>query len=61
VGFVISTKDVTARKRAEETYSTIVEKSNDAIIIVQDNIIKFVNPKMTEVSGFPFAEAWENR
>ena len=57
VGFVISTKDITARKRAEETYSTIVEKSNDAIIIIQDGIIKFVNPKMTEVSGFTFTEA----
>ncbi|MGP8079265.1 MAG: PAS domain S-box protein, partial [Dehalococcoidales bacterium] len=57
IGFVISTKDITARKRAEETYSTIVEKSNDAIIIVQDNIIKFVNSKMIEMTGFPSSEA----
>jgi PAS domain S-box-containing protein len=56
VGFVISTKDITDRKRAEELYSTIVEKSNDAIIIVQDNIIKFVNSKMVEVTGFPLGE-----
>ena len=57
IGFVISTKDITARKRAEELYSTIVEKSNDAIIIIQDNLIRFVNSKMVEVTGLTFEES----
>jgi PAS domain S-box-containing protein len=57
IGFVISTKDITARKRAEELYSTIVEKSNDAIVIIQDNVIKFVNSKMLEVTGLTAEES----
>jgi PAS domain S-box-containing protein len=55
-GFVISTRDVTARKRAEEQYSTIVEKSNDAIITIQDNMIKYVNSKMAELTGMSLNE-----
>jgi PAS domain S-box-containing protein len=55
-GFVISTKDITARKQAEEKYSTIVEKNNDAIIIVQEGVITFVNSKMSEITGLSLQE-----
>ena len=55
-GFIISTKDVTARKRAEEQYSTIVEKSNDVIITIQDNAVKYANSKMAELTGMSLNE-----
>jgi PAS domain S-box-containing protein len=42
--------------KSEEKYSTIVEKSNDGIIIIQNGIVKFVNSKMIELTGFSFDE-----
>ena len=52
-------KEVIDRKRAEQTlreseakYSTLVERGNDAIIIVQDDVVKFANYKMTEFIDF---------
>ena len=44
-------------KRAEEKYSTLVERSNDGIIIIKDGLVKFANPKMLEMTGFSPDEA----
>lgn len=38
-------------RESEEKYSTLVEQGNDAIIIVQDEIVKFANSKMAESIG----------
>ncbi len=53
------TRDITERKQAEEKlnasedkYSTLVEKGNDGIIIIQDFVVKFVNSRMIEFTGF---------
>ena len=53
------TRDITERKHArealresEEKYSTIVEKGNDGIAIVQEGLIQFVNNKLTEIAGY---------
>jgi len=35
-----------------QIYSTIIEKGNDGIVIIQDHILKFVNPKMEDLLGF---------
>ncbi len=50
--------DITERKQAEEKlkasedkYSTLVEKGNDGIIIIQDFVLKFVNSKMIDFLG----------
>ena len=43
--------------KSEEKYSTIVEKGNDGIIIMRDGIIKFVNSKMTEMTGYSLEES----
>ena len=40
-----------ALKASEKKYSTLVEKGNDGIIIVQDEYLKFVNSKFCEIKG----------
>ncbi len=47
------TRDITDRKRAEEAlqesekkYSLLINNANDSIIVAQDGLLKFVNPKM---------------
>ncbi|TGC06740.1 PAS domain S-box protein [Methanolobus halotolerans] len=56
---MMSVRDISERKRAEKKlrdsekkYSTLVEKSNDGIIIVQDDILVFANMKFCEITGF---------
>ena len=64
-------QDVTGRKRAEENlrkseenYRLVVENASEGICITQDGLVKYVNPKLQEMSGFseeelimkPFAE-----
>ena len=51
--------DITERKQAEEKlnasedkYSSLVEKGKDGIIIIQDFVVKFVNSRMIEFTGF---------
>jgi two-component system sensor histidine kinase/response regulator len=58
--------DITERKRAEEAlresqekYSTIVEKGNDGIIIIQDGLLKFANSTISTITGFTPEEAFE--
>ena len=46
-------------EKSEEKYSTIVEKGNDGILIIQDGVVKFANSKMTEFTGFTQAETIE--
>jgi diguanylate cyclase (GGDEF)-like protein/PAS domain S-box-containing protein len=36
----------------EAKYSTVVEKARDGIVIIQDNVYKYVNRAMTEISGY---------
>lgn len=43
---------VVALRANEEKYSTLVEKGNDGIVIIQDGNLKFLNTKMMEITGF---------
>ncbi|MFH1312996.1 MAG: PAS domain S-box protein [Candidatus Eisenbacteria bacterium] len=45
------------RRQAEEKYSTLVEKGNDGIIIIQDGLVRFANSRMVEMTGFSLDEA----
>jgi PAS domain S-box-containing protein len=40
-----------AVRESEEKYSTLVEEGNDGIVIIQDNQLKYVNSKMSEIIG----------
>lgn len=41
----------TELKESENKYRTLVERSNDGIVIIQDGLLKFANSKMFEMTG----------
>jgi PAS domain S-box-containing protein len=69
-GAIITSEDITDRKRAEEAlreseekYRTLVEHANEAIFIAQDGVIKFSNPSTLsfgysaeELARIPFGD-----
>ena len=55
---VMSIMDITELKRAgealresEEKYRTLVERANDGIIVIQDEVIRFANTRAAEIWG----------
>jgi len=63
VQFQYLCQDITERKKAEEAlhiqeeqYRLVVENANQGLAVVQDRIIRFCNPKVTEILGYPFEE-----
>jgi len=60
---VVSFMDITARVKAEEAlrsseekYSNLVERANDGIVIIQDGIMKYANPRLAEMGGYTVEE-----
>lgn len=45
-----------ALKRSEKKYRILVEKASDVIAIVQDGVLKYVNPRAAELSGYSSEE-----
>jgi|GEM_PF-1689587 len=43
-------------KASEIKYSTLVEQGNDGIVIIQEGVLKFINPMVSEITGFPIDE-----
>ena len=41
-----------ALRESEQMYRSFVERSNDGIVLLQDFLIKFVNPRFCEMSGY---------
>ncbi len=57
--FIVKIHDITVRKQAEsalrdseEKYREVVERANDAIVIIQDNDIAYINPCGAAVLGY---------
>lgn len=55
--------DITERKRleaalreSEQKYSTLVEKANDGVVILQDEALVFINQTMADISGYSVEE-----
>ena len=56
-------EDITKRKRAEEAlkaseekYRLLFENANESILVIQDDRIKFFNPKFVKFAGYPETE-----
>jgi two-component system cell cycle sensor histidine kinase/response regulator CckA len=56
---IVIFSDISERKRAEEAlrvsegkYHLVVEHANQGILIAQDGMVKFSNPKISQISGY---------
>ena len=59
MGVLGITRDITNNKKAEQTlkeseekYRSVVERANDGIVIIQDMIIKYINPRAFDLPGY---------
>jgi len=62
-GISVFGRDISERRRTEETlekseerYRTFTENAGEAIFVVQDGMIKFMNPQGEELSGYTLKE-----
>ena len=46
-----------ALKESENKYSTLVESSNDGILVINDGLLTYANPRLLEMTGFTTKEA----
>ncbi len=45
-----------ALQASEEKYRNVVDNANEAIVVAQDGMLRFFNPKTSELTGYPQAE-----
>jgi PAS domain S-box-containing protein len=67
-GVVYSIKDITERKRAEDSlresenkFKDLAEKSLVGIYLIQDDVFKYINPRLAEIHGYEIEEILEKK
>ncbi len=65
---LVALREVTDRKRAEEellasqeTNRVLIENANEAIVVIQDEVLKFANPRTEELFGCPAEDLMSRR
>lgn len=58
---VISTMDITACILCEERYHVVVDNANEAIMVVQDGLLKFFNDKALHIAGYSDKEDYAGK
>ncbi len=65
-GYLLILREITRRKRVEEAlqasetqYRNVCERANDGIAILQDHVIKYINPQLQMMLGWPQDEVLE--
>lgn len=63
IGFQSIARDISDRKEAEiklrlseERYRTVVENASEAIVVIQDDKIRFANPMVYSLTGYPYGQ-----
>jgi PAS domain S-box-containing protein len=51
-------RDITARKQAEKSYRTLVERSLQGIAVLQNGQVVFANPAISEIGSYTLAEIY---
>ena len=52
-------KTETKLRESEEKYRNLVERANDGIALVQDSLIKYVNPSLAKIIGYTTDELYD--
>ena len=50
---------MTTLQESEEKYRNLVERANDGIALVQDSLIKYINPKLAKITGYLAEELYD--
>jgi PAS domain S-box-containing protein len=65
-GFTIILEDITAHilaerkiRESEQRFRMMAENIHDGLIIMENNIIVFVNRRIAEITGYSFEELWK--
>ena len=66
IGIIGVTRNIDERKQAEEAlrdseekYRNLIERANDGVVIVQDEVVKFVNNRIVDLFGYKVDEMYD--
>lgn len=56
-GIVVNSIDITDLKEQQHRHVRVLESVNDGVVLIQDGVISYVNPRMVDLTGYDPAEA----